>query len=222
MVNTFVISSNIRECARALDYRRLGKQRVEARQIFNGTTANGGDGWKNHPATLAWVGHANALHAYTNAMIDEWISRGYNNNMEKYEISTPVVWPWWFEWEVLHNSHKASLNRKDPSYYSFAIPPGYSEFGYVWPSKTPLHLRNKANPPLSEVCAPITPIVKKKKIGTKRKADETAVVPTITQKSSKQKAVTSSTTDSFVLGSNNVEYRRSVRLKMQSERKTNN
>ena len=35
MVNTFLVSRNFQESAKMLDYRRLGKQRVEAMQILN-------------------------------------------------------------------------------------------------------------------------------------------------------------------------------------------
>ena len=165
MVNTFVISSCVVECARALDYKRLGKQRVEARQIFSALTVpTTSKSWKNHPATLAWVGHENALNEYTNAMIREWIARGYNNTMEMFTVTQPVSWPWWFDWEVLHNTHKASLNRKEPSYYNFDIPPIYANHGYIWPSKVPVHLRKVSNPDLNEICAPISkpPNYKKK------------------------------------------------------------
>jgi hypothetical protein len=40
-------------------------------------------GWVNHPATLMWKGHTCFLAMYHNAMIDEWVSRGYKNNMQK-------------------------------------------------------------------------------------------------------------------------------------------
>jgi len=155
MVNTFVVSSCVIDCAKQLDYKRLGKQRVEARQIYNALIGKYEKAWVNHPATLAWVGHTNALNHYTNAMIKEWIARGYNNTMEMFPVSEPVEWPWWFYWDVLQNSHKASLNRKDPSFYSFKIPDEYTKFGYVWPSKVPEQYRNVANPPLEIVCAPI-------------------------------------------------------------------
>ena len=56
MVNTFITSWDIDETARSLDYRRLGKQRVEAYQIWRalkGITK----GWRNHPAARAWEGY---------------------------------------------------------------------------------------------------------------------------------------------------------------------
>jgi len=135
MVNTFVTSGNLVECAKSLDYRRLGKQRVEAWQIWralHGITK----GWKNHPASKAWEGYTCALAMYTNVMIDEWISRGYKNTMQKLpHCKNPRFPPWW-GWEPLIKSHQASLNRKDSSFYSFEVGE-YKDYGYIWPSKVP-------------------------------------------------------------------------------------
>lgn len=131
---TFVVSSNLKECAKALDYRRLGKQRVEAYQILR-TLRGHSHGWKNHPAVKMWKGYENALALYMNAMIDEWIERGYKNTMKIEEIDdTPPKFPWWFNWEPLHKSHKASLNRKDPNYYHFDVEPCFMNHGYIWPT----------------------------------------------------------------------------------------
>ena len=44
--------------AKCLDYKRLGKQRVEAKQILNillGETTK--TGWRNHPSVLMWYGY---------------------------------------------------------------------------------------------------------------------------------------------------------------------
>lgn len=129
MVNTFITSWDIDETARSLDYRRLGKQRVEAYQIWR---ANQGltKGWRNHPAARAWKGYQCALAMYTNAMIREWIRRGYNNNMQFLpHCGKPRFPPWWGD-ESVRLSHCASLNKKLPEYYHFDVP----EFtGYVWP-----------------------------------------------------------------------------------------
>lgn len=176
MVNTFVVSSCLIECAKQLDYRRLGKQRVEARQLYYALTGKYDKAWVNHPATLAWVGYENALNHYTNAMITEWIARGYKNTMEMLPVTHPVEWPWWWNWDVLHNSHKASLNRKDPQYYSFDVPPEYAKFGYVWPSKVPEQYRNAKNPPLEIVCAEIQKPVNYSK-QKKRKPAESELEP---------------------------------------------
>ena len=133
MVNTFVTHPSVIECARALDYRRLGKQRVEAYQLWRAITGVT-KGWRNHPAAKMWEGHPCALAMYTNAMIDEWVSRGYKNTMAHLPHCSEPEFPWWWGWEPMMLSHRASLNRKMPSFYNFEVGV-YSNYGYVWPSK---------------------------------------------------------------------------------------
>ena len=138
MVVTFITSSDVALCARVLNNKSLGKQRVEAKQILDvvlGTTTT--KGWKSHPAALMWMGYGDALKLYINAMIDEWISRGYKNTMTKYQVNNPIIWPWWFSWGDLHLSHKCSLLRKNPSHYEKIwqleeddLP--FLKYGYIW------------------------------------------------------------------------------------------
>lgn len=129
---TFVVSSNLQECAKALDYRRLGKQRVEAYQILR-TLRGHSHGWKNHPAVKMWRGYEDALALYMNAMIEEWVSRGYKNTMKLEEICFVPKFPWWFSWKPLHDSHKAALNRKMPEWYHFDVSDVFMSHGYIWP-----------------------------------------------------------------------------------------
>jgi hypothetical protein len=77
---TFITSNDLLECALSLDYKRLGKQRVEGYQIWR-TLKGITHGWKNHPAVKMWEGYACALALYTNTMIMVWKWRGYNNKM---------------------------------------------------------------------------------------------------------------------------------------------
>lgn len=130
---TFVVSQNLTECAKSLDYRRLGKQRVEAYQILR-TLRGHSHGWKNHPAVKMWRGYEDALALYMNAMIEEWVSRGYKNTMKIEEVtSSSPDFPWWFSWKPLHDSHKAALNRKMPSWYNFDVEECFMNHGYIWP-----------------------------------------------------------------------------------------
>ena len=149
MVNTFVTSSDLHECARSLDYRRLGKQRVEAWQIWRALTGVT-KGWKNHPAAKAWEGYTCALAMYTNVMIDEWISRGYNNTMAKLPHCRNPRFPPWWGWDPVIKSHQASLNRKDSSFYHFEVG-HYSNYGYIWPSKVPVEFMWVQDPPLEKL-----------------------------------------------------------------------
>jgi len=140
MVNTFVVSTDLRICVKSLDYRRLGKQRVEAYQIWkilmklpnkNGSTSTA---WRNHPAVKMWEGYTCFLAKYCNACIDEWITRGYKNTMEKLPHCSSPCPPWWWGREDVIKSHQASLNRKNPSFYSFEV--SQDEYPkYVWPTR---------------------------------------------------------------------------------------
>lgn len=149
MVNTFITSSSLEECAKLLDYRRLGKQRVEAYQLYRAITGQT-KGWRHHPAALAWQGHQCALAMYTNVMIREWIARGYKNTMQFLPHCKNPRFPWWWGWKPLIMSHRASLNRKMPNFYNFEVGE-FSNYGYIWPSKVPLEFRVD-DPPLEKVC----------------------------------------------------------------------
>ena len=73
-MQTFLPYANFEKSARSLDYRRLGKQRVECKQIINALSPDYDKrGWVNHPATQMWKGHVDVLKVYANTMITEWI-----------------------------------------------------------------------------------------------------------------------------------------------------
>ena len=139
MVNTFLPFPDFRLSARVLDWKRLGKQRVEAMQIVNmlsGTATK--TGWKNHPAVHAWKDNLDALKLYHNAIVKEWIARGYVNNMVLYEVDeSNVKMPWWFGTYSFHISHQSNLMRKDENYYKeyFDLKKDQYNLPYVWPSK---------------------------------------------------------------------------------------
>jgi hypothetical protein len=92
-------------------------------------------GWVNHPATLMWKGHTCFLAKYMNTMIDEWVARGYRNNMAKLPHCRNPRPPWWWGWDPVHRSHQASLNRKMPEWYQFDVGPTWVDAEYVWPTK---------------------------------------------------------------------------------------
>ena len=137
---TFLPYPNFTESFKVLDYKRLGKQRVEAYQILNSLT-NNSKGWKKHPAVLMWKGYEDALRLYLKTMIKEWVKRGYNNNMEIPDIQniSDIQFPPWYYWRHLHLSHKCSLLRKNKEYYSDKFnltdkEKPYMNYGYVWPT----------------------------------------------------------------------------------------
>tara|TARA_R110002051_G_scaffold175175_1_gene245219 strand:+ start:317 stop:793 length:477 start_codon:yes stop_codon:yes gene_type:complete len=117
-MQTFLPYRDIKKSLKVLDYRRLGKQRVEAHQILNvllgGTKTKG---WVNHPITKMWRGYENALKVYFNLSLKEWMGRGYNNNMLFEDIKGEIVYPPWIGNELFHASHRANLLRKDQEFY---------------------------------------------------------------------------------------------------------
>jgi hypothetical protein len=119
-MQTFLPYSDFNKSVSVLDYRRLGKQRVESYQVLNillGRTES--KGWVNHPVTKMWRGYEEALKMYQNITIKEWVDRGYNNNMlfEDVDIDR-IVMPFWLGDERIHRSHRSNLLRKDFNYYS--------------------------------------------------------------------------------------------------------
>lgn len=141
-MQTFLPYAGFHESARALDPQRLGKQRLEARQLQRAIELWRSQGvaspWMNHPAALMWLRHPLALAAYTNVVIEEWVRRGYKNNMVLTELTGQVVeYPLWLGDEAFHASHRAALLAKDPVWYGRH---GWSEtprVEYVWPEGSP-------------------------------------------------------------------------------------
>tara|TARA_B100000287_G_scaffold260375_1_gene244942 strand:+ start:112 stop:573 length:462 start_codon:yes stop_codon:yes gene_type:complete len=132
-MQTFLPYKDFQKSLEVLDYRRLGKQRVEAMQILNvllGRTNT--KGWINHPITRMWDGYEPALQLYHNMCIEEWIRQGYNNNMLLENITEEIVYPHWLGNEKFHSSHRANLLRKDYEYYSQFGWKENSELPYVW------------------------------------------------------------------------------------------
>lgn len=135
-MQTFLPYPSFVASAKALDYRRLGKQRVEGYQILR-TLLGISDGWANHPAVKMWEGYEAALYLYTQACIKEWVARGYRNTMilpHFAGINRPVL-PAWVGDDRLHSSHRSNLLRK--------LPEHYNQFGwtdnpnapYWWPTQ---------------------------------------------------------------------------------------
>ena len=132
-MQTFLPYPSFTKTFKTLDYRRLGKQRVEAKQILNvlldRTTTRG---WRNHPIVRMWEGYEPSLQLYHNLCINEWINQGYNNNMELENITEPIIYPHWLGNKSFHSSHRANLLRKDYEYYSQFRWTEDSENPYSW------------------------------------------------------------------------------------------
>lgn len=132
-MQTFLPYKDFKECAKVLDYKRLGKQRVEAKQIFDCIYYQ--NRWKNHPTVKMWIGYEGALALYHNEMISEWIRRGYNNNMPYIVYKDTINFPWWLGYEDFHKAMRSRLIQKYPEYYllHFNDDKGFNDSKYLWP-----------------------------------------------------------------------------------------
>ena len=161
MVNTFILTNSPKTCVKLLDYRRLGKQRVEAQQIINALEKLS-NGWTNHPVTIMWKDHIIGLKYYFNCCVEEWIIRGYVNNMTLYDIPSfedeKKILPWFYYNHQIQESFKASLLRKDPTYYSAVIScdENYMHYGYIWIGKLNPEqietMKSNIDLPLEHIC----------------------------------------------------------------------
>ena len=114
-------SANFQECSRILDNKRLGKQRIESRQILDDLLNNTKRGWKSHPVSRMWAGYETSLALYMNNMILEWENRGFKNIIMKLSDLPDkeiVVYPHWLGKEKYHSAYRAILLAKDYNYYS--------------------------------------------------------------------------------------------------------
>lgn len=118
-MQTFLPFPNLKKSIICLDNKRLGKQRVESRQILDIITGiKPLSNWRFHPIVIMWEGYTDALKKYYNYSIDEWIRRGFKNTMIKYDTPEKVKLPYWFKDDQFHISHQSNLTRKYPEWYS--------------------------------------------------------------------------------------------------------
>ena len=125
-MQTFLPYPSFIKSAKCLDYRRLGKQRLEAWQIYLALTKEN-YGWKNHPIVKMWKGYKAYLLIYGIIICQEWRNRGYKDTMlikfldEIIKLKGKVKHfykPKWLGNRKFHASHKSNLLRKDKKYYS--------------------------------------------------------------------------------------------------------
>lgn len=138
-MQTFLPHASFQKSARSLDYRRLGKQRVEVFQLLraiNGETK----GWANHPAANMWRGHEKTLVIYGTTICAEWKNRGYKDSMQnrigEYFYKFPEAKecpPSWLGDPQFHRSHQSNLIRKFPEHYGPQFIGVPDDLPYVWP-----------------------------------------------------------------------------------------
>lgn len=137
-MQTFLPYPDFYDSANCLDDKRLGKQRVECKQILL-ALAIGGQ-YRYHPATKMWVGFELALAEYGKTVCEVWIDRGNEDQTVNFFTTIlnshrpyTIKFPWWFGYDAFHSAHRAALLHKNERYYSQF---GWSEtpaLDYWWP-----------------------------------------------------------------------------------------
>lgn len=149
-MQTFLPYPSFAESVQCLDYRRLGKQRVEAKQVLQSLgIAIGGplpekpSSWRNHPASKMWLGCEKSLIRYSIQVCEEWRNRGYRDSLLPQFVAALELLnyadfddsdPWWLGSRNFHAAHRSNLLRKLPEHYSKFGWTEPSDLPYVWPS----------------------------------------------------------------------------------------
>jgi hypothetical protein len=148
-VQTFLPYADFERSARALDTRRLGKQRVECIQVVRGLVVEG-YAWRHHPAVKMWRGSEEALGRYALTVCEAWVELGFADTCAttitadlattgittfrtQDELAAAGALPAWLGDEEFHRSHQSSLVRKDPDHYRRQFPDVPDDLDYVWP-----------------------------------------------------------------------------------------
>lgn len=140
-MQTFLPYASFADSAGSLDYRRLGKQRVECKQILLAMGRDTG-GWRNHPCTVMWRGYQPALCKYAIVICEEWIKRGYKDTLLPFFIGMLDTYeedgypvndiPPWLGYEPFHASHRGNLIRKDHNHYRTLGWTDSADLPYLW------------------------------------------------------------------------------------------
>ncbi len=152
-MQTFLPYPDFARSARALDAKRLGKQRVEVVQVVRALTRPD-YGWKNHPAVLMWRGFEEALGRYGFVCCEVWTELGFGDTCASTiatdlraagvevvrtqpELAAADALPRWLGEEAVHRSHRSALVRKDREHYRPLFPDVPDDLEYVWPVRSP-------------------------------------------------------------------------------------
>jgi hypothetical protein len=162
-MQTFLPYPSFRESARCLDYRRLGKQRVECKQLLLALGVPVGEHqpkpttWINHPAARMWRRHELSLALYGQVVCREWRERGYKDTLLDqfkaaydwlqelrwdadagryvYGVNGHITYPNWIGYDRLHASHRSNLLRKDATHYGQFGWQEPADLPYWWPTQ---------------------------------------------------------------------------------------
>ena len=149
-MQTFLPYPRFADCARVLDRRRLGKQRVETLQVLRGLTVPD-YGWRHHPVVKMWAGYEEALVRYGLEIIRVWRSAGHADTCapslrdelagrcgvhrvrDQDDLGRAGELPPWIGDTEVHRSHQSALVRKDPQTYGSIFTDVPDDLPYVWP-----------------------------------------------------------------------------------------
>jgi hypothetical protein len=151
-MQTFLPYPDFYASAHVLDDKRLGKQRVEAKQLLVALgftvgehAGNRESSWANHPAAEMWRGYEWALAQYGASICGEWIRRGFSDSLQpqfaRVYTQHPRYFqhghslPEWLGWSTFHVSHQSNLVRKNKEFYGPLFPGVPDNLPYIWPSR---------------------------------------------------------------------------------------
>lgn len=135
---TFLPLPTYEDSAKALDYRRLGKQRLEVQWLIK-TIIEGK--LSRHPLVTMWSSYLGSLIDYGVAICEEWIyARNYSDNILPKILSYKdklkginYELPHWLGNDLLHSSHRGNLLRKDFNFYKTFGWQDSVMLPYYWP-----------------------------------------------------------------------------------------
>jgi Pyrimidine dimer DNA glycosylase len=150
-MQTFLPYPSFVESAKALDVKRLGKQRVETIQVLRALTVPG-YGWRRHPAAAMWAGYEEAVVRYGLDMCSVWVQQGRADTCattlvsdlnqatriatvrSQAQLEDEGELPPWLGDAAFHRSHRSALVRKDPEFYAPLFPGVEEGLTYIWPA----------------------------------------------------------------------------------------
>ena len=142
-MQTFLAYPSFSKSASCLDNKRLGKQRVEAWQIYK--TLTDGSRWENHPAVKMWKGCESGLILYGIFVCNEWIRRGFKDTLKDrfldiWDELDAITVPSWLGKKSFHSVHKSILLGKNYEWYKQfewkekpAVKNNEGRWPYIWP-----------------------------------------------------------------------------------------
>ncbi len=142
-MQTFVPEFTYYDSLMALDNQRLGKQRLECKQIYTALVT--GKGWIHHPATKMWIGKEHSLLEYAETCCNIWRARAMQDSLQPYfatelarlEMANPRCdrsRPAWATFQPFVLSHRSNLIRKRADLYADRWPDTPRNLPYLWPA----------------------------------------------------------------------------------------